>query len=238
MQRLWEYFRLCIPGELQFQFYRVRGIFFSFFLPPVSFKCVISLCWSSGYELHSTGKDELGLAGVVKGSQPGPLCPQSSPKWESLKCRSSSVTPLAYLGTRKTCGGGEGLKSGLERGWKRGCEPWATDAEAAARVGGCGMVTLGNTLGFGPTLGIPWAGKSLAKHEFFQQINLATGSSHWESSAHHHSSGLGLEKVGAHRASLSWATWSPEVQAEMKLSRAWSEGSLILARAQSKGIYF
>lgn len=77
------------------------------------------------------------------------------------------------------------------------------------------MVTLGNTLGFGPTLGIPWAGKSLAKHEFFQQIGLATGSSHWEFSAHHHSSGL--EKVGAHRASLSWATWSPEAERRLRL---------------------
>lgn len=42
------------------------------------------------------------------------------------------MTPLAYLGAGKTCGGGEGLKSGLEVG----IEPWATDAEAAARVGG------------------------------------------------------------------------------------------------------
>lgn len=46
------------------------------------------------------------------------------------------MTPLAYLGAGKTCGGGEGLKSGLEKGWKWGCEPWATDAEAAARMGG------------------------------------------------------------------------------------------------------
>lgn len=105
-----------------------------FFFHPVSFKCVISLSWSSGYELHRVEKDELGLAGVAKGSVPGPLCPQSSPKWECIECRSSSVTPLAYLGAGKTCGGGEGLKSGLERGWKQAT--WATDAEAAARVGG------------------------------------------------------------------------------------------------------
>lgn len=74
MQRLWEYFRLCIPGELQFQFYRVWGIFFSL---PVSFKCVISLSWSSGCELHSVGKDELGLAEVAKGSMPVPCVPRA-----------------------------------------------------------------------------------------------------------------------------------------------------------------
>lgn len=36
--------------------------------------------------------------------------------------------------------------------------------------------------------------------------------------------------------------WEPrdrgEAQAEMRLNRVWSEGSLILAQAQSKGIYF
>lgn len=113
----------------------LQGLGYFFFL-PVSFKCVISLSWSSGYELHSTEKDELGLAGVAKGSVPGPLCPQSFPKWACITCRSSSVTPLAYLGAGKTCGGGEELKSGLERSWKWGCEPWATDAERAARAGG------------------------------------------------------------------------------------------------------
>lgn len=32
MQRLWEYFRCCIPGGLRSQFYRVSGVFF--FFPP------------------------------------------------------------------------------------------------------------------------------------------------------------------------------------------------------------
>lgn len=110
MQRLWEYFRRCIPGELQFQFYRVWGIFFP---PSVSFKCVISLRWSGGYGLHSAGKDELGLAGVVKGSLPGPVCPQSALRWSPTGWRSSTRTPLAYLGAGKTCGAGEGPKLGL-----------------------------------------------------------------------------------------------------------------------------
>lgn len=111
-------FQTLHPGRTTISVLQGLGyFFFLFFLPPVSFKCVISLCWSSGYEFHSTGKDELGLAELVKGSLPGLLCPQSSPKWASLKWRSSSVTPLVYLGAGKTCGGGEELKLGLGRGW-------------------------------------------------------------------------------------------------------------------------
>lgn len=107
------------------------------------------------------------------------------------------------------------------------------------------MVALGSTLGFRPTLGIPCAGKSFAKHDFFQQMSGATSSRRWESSAQHHCLGCApTEPLG-----WSWARWgtqscpvlchgSPEAQAEMKLNRAWSKGSLILAQAQSKGVYF
>lgn len=107
--------------------------FMVFFFPLLSFKCVISLRCNSGYDLHSRGKDELGLAGVVKGSWPpsthGSGWPPASPRWS----------------------------------WGR-------------REG--------------------------------------------------------------HRDTLSRATGSPEGERGMKLDRAWSRGSLILAQAQSKGIYF
>lgn len=55
----------------------LQGLGYFFFSLPVSFKCVISLSWSSGYELHSVGKDELGLAGVAKGSMPVPCVPRA-----------------------------------------------------------------------------------------------------------------------------------------------------------------
>lgn len=55
-----------------------------YFSPSLSFKCVISLRCNGGYHLHSRGKDELGLAGVVKGSPPlgthGLSWPLASPK--------------------------------------------------------------------------------------------------------------------------------------------------------------
>lgn len=91
-----------------------------FFLPPLSFKCVISLRCNSGYNLHSIGKDELGPAGVVKGSplwaptvQPGPLHLQSPLRWAPIRWRSSGRTSLECLGTGKICGAGQGPKAGL-----------------------------------------------------------------------------------------------------------------------------
>lgn len=48
-------------GNYNFSFTGLRVFF-----PPLSFRCVISLRCNSGYDLNSRGKDELGLAGVVK----------------------------------------------------------------------------------------------------------------------------------------------------------------------------
>lgn len=100
-----------------------------------------------------------------------------------------------------------------------------------------GMVAPGNTLGFGPTLG--WE-KPCKTSIFPADKSCNRGSSHWESSAHHHSLGCATtEPLG-----WSWRRWGhkepscpvppgaqrrEEAQAEIKLNRAWAEGSLILA---------
>ena len=57
-------FQTLHPGRTTISVLQGLGYFFL----PLSFKCVISLRFNSSYNLHSTEKDELGLAGVVKGS--------------------------------------------------------------------------------------------------------------------------------------------------------------------------
>lgn len=59
-------FQTLHPGRTTISVLQGLGYFFS----PLSFKCVISLRCNSSYDLHSIGKDELGLAGVVRGSPP------------------------------------------------------------------------------------------------------------------------------------------------------------------------
>lgn len=77
-----------------------------------------------------------------------------------------------------------------------------------------------NVLGFGSALGVPQDGESLAKHELFQQISLATGAGCRHSSAHRHLQGWSWGRWGGHGATPSHATGSPEGERGLRL--AWS----------------
>lgn len=105
--------------------------------------------------------------------------PQSPPRWAPISWRSSGWTPLACFGTGKTCGSGRGPKSGL----RATGQPGLRQEPGLEARGAAGKAALGDTLGFGPAPGILRAGENLAKRELFQQISLATGAGHRDSSA-------------------------------------------------------
>jgi len=162
--------------------------------PPLSFRCVISLSCNRGDDLRSGGKDELGLAGVVKVSPSlGTHCsawtsrPQNPPRWAPVGRRSSVRTPLACLGTGKTHGAGlRGPKAGLRA------------------AGGWGLV-------------VPQGGR-----------RRGTCGAHEE----------GAGDMGPPHPVSPGAQSEGEGSGWDEAERAWSGGSLILAQAQSKGIYF
>lgn len=108
--------------------------------PPLSFKCVISLRCNSSYDLHSIGKDELGLAGVVKESPPlgthGSAWPLASPKPSEVgthQLEEQRLDPTYVLQYRQNLWVWTGAKI-------RAASHWAARAEAGAGAGGswCG----------------------------------------------------------------------------------------------------
>lgn len=163
--------------------------------------------------------------------QPGPLCPQNPLRWASMGRKSSGWVQAKSLV--------------LDGGQNRGYETPDSQDRCSSQGSWCGReASARGHVGF-------WASfwESLAKHKLFQQICHATGAGHRCScsppllgTCRCGTSGAGAGEGGGTWDLLVQHGQEPRgkerAQAGMKLSGAWSGLSLILAQAQSKGIYF
>lgn len=184
-----------------------------FFFPSLSFKCFISLRCNSGCDLYSGGKDELGLAGVVKGSSSlgthdssWPLAPAKPSEVGTHLAEEQQSDPAYTRGHRQIPCGCSGAEGGS-------ASRWAARTKAAAGAGGSWCGREGRAGSWAST----WAGERRAKHETFWQMSLAAGTGH--SLACAVTAPLGLEpgKVGGHGANLSHAPGSPERERGLRL---------------------
>lgn len=240
-------FQTLHPGRTTISVLQGLGYFFS----PL---CFFQMCYFAEMErwLRLTQRRE-GRAGSGWGGQGISAWPCVSTERSEVvthRLEEQHSDPTCIFGCRKNLWGWRGAKIRAGSGDVSHGQPVPRQQPGWEAGGASGMVAPGNTLGFGPTLGIPQAGKSLAKHELFQQIMVlqqapATGSlllsttpwdvppqSLWAEAGE----GGGTQ---SHPVLCHWELRGrEEAHVEMKLNRAWSEGSLILAQAQSKGIYF
>lgn len=99
-------FQTLHPGRTTISVLQGLGYFLFFFI-PVSFKCVISLSWSSGYELHRVGKDKLGPGqGIIA----WPLVSAELSKMGIHQMEEQQCDPTRIFGCRKNLWGWRGAE--------------------------------------------------------------------------------------------------------------------------------
>lgn len=132
-----------------------------------------------------------------------PLVPTELSKVGIHQMEEQQADPTCIFGCRKNLWGWRGAKN---QGWRGAGSGDVSHGQLMLRQQpgweAHGMVAPSHW-GLGQPLAYPGLGKALQNMNFFQQISLATGSSHWESSAHHHS----LGSATTERLGWSWRRW-------------------------------